>query len=139
MNSVYIWKYNNGNYFEGIAFIDKLSITRLPVDSFPIFNLTTEEVNGIAKYKAGDFDIRLIIDGSEISHNGKTIDAFFRGGTRNYKFLVGIQFGAKQFWGTSTNEYIKYNYINRVLEITCAVLETEIKQQTHQTPVHFQQ
>ena len=135
MNSVYIWKYNNGNYFEGIAFIDKLSITRLPVDSFPIFNLTTEEVNGIAKYKAGDFDIRLIIDGSEISTNGKSIDAFFRGGTRNYKFLVGIQFGAKQFWGTSTNEYIKYNYINRVLEITCAVLETEIKQQMSNSTV----
>ncbi len=135
MNSVFIWKYSNGNYFEGIDFIDKLSITKLPVDSFPIFNLTTEEVSGIAKYKAGDFDIRLIIDGGEISHNGKSIDAFFRGGTRNYKFLIGIQFDAKQFWGISTNEYIKYNYINRMLEITCAALETEIKQQISNSTV----
>jgi hypothetical protein len=129
MNSIYIWKYENGKYFEGIEFIDKIAITRLPVDSFPIFNLTTEEVNGIAKYKAGDFDLRLLVDGGETSYYGHSIDYFFRGGIRNYKFLVGIQFGAKQFWGTSTNEYIKYNYINRVIEITCAAMETEVKLQ----------
>jgi hypothetical protein len=135
MNSVYIWKYENGNYFEGIEFIDKISISKLPVDSFPIFNLTTEEVNGIAKYKAGDFDLRLIVDGSEKSINGNSIDYFFRGGIMNYKYLIGIQFGEKQFWGTSTNEYIKYNYLNRVIDVTCAAMETEIKQQLSNSTV----
>src|SRR4030095_644445 len=128
MANVYIWRYEQGNYFEGIEFQDKISIRGLPIESFPIFNFVTEEISGIAQYKTGDFDLRIIVDGGELSINGKNIQNFFKGITRNYKFIVGIQFGEKQFWGFTTNEFIKFNYLTRILEISCATAESEAKQ-----------
>jgi hypothetical protein len=123
--NVYIWKFKQGNYFEGIDFLDKINIEGLLLESFPIFNFITEEISGIAHYKTGDFDLR-IIDGKETSNN-EIVSIFFRGGTRKFKYVVGIQF-VKAILGFTTNEFIKFNYLIRVLEISCTTPETEAKQ-----------
>lgn len=127
--AVYIWKYSGDNYFDtDTSYLDKIQINWLPQDSFPIFNFVTEKISGIAQYKTGDFDLKLTINGDETSASGDTINDFFRGGTRDYKYVIGIGIGTKQYWGFTTNEFIIFNYSTRTLEITCARAETEASQ-----------
>ena len=129
MNSgLYIWKYEKGNYFEGIHYIDKIGFEKILADAFPVFDMKTEEIFGIAQYKAGEFDIRIPIDTGERSSGGNSIFNFFRSGGNN-KFIVMLKLGetrAKKFCGYTTNEYIEFSYNTGIITLKCAPLIDEL-------------
>lgn len=132
MSKCIIWKYELANYFEDLSktCIDKIQFTKLPLESFPVFDDSTEEIWGIAQYKPGDFAVRLIIDGGETSYTlGDSVYDFFMAEPRKNKFLIGIEFGDRQYWGTFTNEFIDFSYNSRTINILFKHMLTEAKEQ----------
>jgi hypothetical protein len=130
-SGLYIWKYEAGNYFEGINYIDKIAFSTLPADAFPVFDMNTEEIFGIAQYKAGEFDINISIDTGERSAKGKSAYEFFRSGSNN-KFVIILKLGevnSKKFCGTSTNEFISFSFNTRFITIKCTPMIDELAAQ----------
>jgi hypothetical protein len=127
-----IWKYEQKNYFDNTlnTCIDKIQIQFLPLSSFPIFNLISEDLNTSGLFKAGDMALTLLTTGGETSYIlAESVSDFFRKGTRDYKYLIGIELGSQRFWGTFNNSNVGYNHKTKRLSLQVGMIDYEAKEQ----------
>ena len=87
--------------------IDALLIDR--VLDFPLFDIDTEIAGGIAERKAGEFSCAFSLLQTTTSYNGDTVNTFFRGGTRQYKYWIGIEVGGSTFHGVFSASDTEFN------------------------------
>lgn len=89
--------------------IDALLISKVLSSNFPVFNVETETAGGITERKAGEFGCSFSLYQTETSFNGDSLNTFFRGGTRAYKYLIVIEEGATQFHGIFQNSDLDFD------------------------------
>jgi hypothetical protein len=80
--------------------IDGLLVNEVLNSNFPIFQFDTDRPGAVADRKAGTFSLSFSFKQDTVSYYGDNINEFFRGGTRSYKYWVGIQRGSTIFHGT---------------------------------------
>ncbi len=90
--------------------LDALLIHQTLQASFPVFNLETEKDGGILQYKAGEFGGTLSFLQRDTSYTGESINEFFRGGTRAYKYWIGMEVGGSVFHGTFETSDIDFDF-----------------------------
>lgn len=83
--------------------IDALLVNQVLSSNTPVFNIETDKAGGVVERKAGEFGLSFSLLQTNTSFYGATINEFFRGGTRGYKYLIAIQEGATVFHGTFEN------------------------------------
>jgi len=112
---IYILKYHDTgkSLFASAAqepIVDKIRLTKTYEAEFPIFDLSTEMVEGVARRKAGEFNIVLSYLQDELSATGENIQQFLRGGTRSYRFVFVMQIEGFVFHGTFKSADIESDF-----------------------------
>lgn len=97
---------DNGN----VTAVDAISINNILEGDFPIFDIETESAGVANERKAGEFGGTFSFLQSETSANAEGLNEFFRGGTRDYRYIILIQAGATIFHGTFNNSDLNFDF-----------------------------
>lgn len=64
-----------------------------------LFSIDTDKAGGVANRRAGEFSLTFSLLQTTTSYLGETLNNFFRGGSRDYKYWVAVQEGSTVFHG----------------------------------------
>lgn len=90
--------------------IDAILINEIMEEDFPIFDLETETKGETNQRKAGDWGGTFSFSQEGTSANNENILEFFRGGTRDYKFIILMQVGGTIFHGKFNSSELDYDF-----------------------------
>lgn len=100
------------NYFEPAVsnvLEDSLILNKLPIESFPVFNIEAEDVNDFFQIKPSDFDITVSFLETKRTSLNKSVKEFFTL-IENCKILVIFKYGGINFSGFIDISSIDKNY-----------------------------
>ncbi len=93
-----------------VTAVDAIAINSILENDFPIFDLETESAGAANERKAGEWGGTFSFMQNDTSANDDNINNFFRGGTRNYKYIILMQDGLTIFHGTFNSSDLGFDF-----------------------------
>lgn len=103
-------------------YVDKILFSSIVDIEFPLLKYATEVKGGVKQRLAGDFSLSFTYIGNTLSDNSESILGFFRGGSNNYIFWLGIEIDGIKLSGRFHSDKIYSDFTITEGKFGCTIL-----------------